>query len=356
MYDRILIFNSAFPGDIVLTTPLVRAVYEHFPGASLAFCTTPAGARLLGGLSYLDALIIYDKHGRDRGVRGMLRTAWKLRKEHFELVFSVHRSLRTAILLSLAGIPQRVGFKESAGERLYSLRVPRADWLHETERNLSLLEPFGVDISQLSKQPVLPVTAEEANHVFGQLGLGPPQGSGPLVIVAPGSVWGTKMWLAERFAELIDLLAGVFSARVIMVGNALDRPQADSVLSACKSLVVDLVGMTDLRELCALLRKADLVVTGDSAPMHIAWAFDVPTVAIFGATTPELGFAPLSQLCRVVEVRGLECRPCSAHGPRYCRLGHFRCMRDITVDMVLEACKDLLQAGRTESEPGSKRA
>jgi heptosyltransferase-2 len=351
-YDRILIFNSAFPGDIILTTPLIRAVSDRFPEASLAFCTTPAGARLLAGLSYLDQLVIYDKHGRDRGFFGVLKTARRIQKEGFDLVFSAHRSLRTAILLRLAGIPIRAGFYESAGSSLYNVKVHRLTDLHETERNLSLLQPFGASLDRLSKKPVLPVTGEESNQVFGRLGALLPQGQGPFVVIAPGSVWATKMWLAERFAEIIDLLAREYSARVLMVGSPLDRPQADRVIAACKSPVLDLVGKTELRELCALVRRADLVITGDSAPMHIAWAFDIPTVAIFGATTPELGFAPCSPSCRVVEVQGLECRPCSAHGPNTCRLGHFRCMRDITVEMVRNACLEMLASRIRHDGPG----
>jgi len=348
-HNRILIFNSAFPGDIVLTTPLVRALYERFPGAYLAFCSTPAGVRLLAGLSYLDRLIVYDKHGHERGITGLIKTVMQLRSERFDIVFSVHRSMRTALLLRLAGIPVRVGFAQSSGSFFYTLTVSREPALHETERNLSLLKPFGVDPGEVSKKPVLPVTGEEANHVFGQLGVGLPRGGGPLVIVAPGSVWGTKRWLSVRFARLIDLLTADYQAQIIVVGSALDRGQADQVIAQCKSPVLDLVGMTDLRQLCALIRKADLLVTGDSAPMHIAWAFDIPTVAIFGATTPKLGFAPLSQRCRVVEVEGLECRPCSEHGPRSCPLGHFRCMRAITVDMVMEACRDMLSNRRSRT-------
>ena len=348
-FNRILIFNSALPGDIVPTPPLVRAVYERFPGTPLAFCTTPAGVRLLAGLSYIDRLITYDKHGSQKGTVGMLKTAFRLRRESFDLVFSAHRSLRSALLLKLAGIPLRVGFEQSTGASLYNLKVRRRPEFHETQRNLSLLEPFGVDSAKFSTRPVLPVTGEEANHVFGLLGVGLPRGSGPLVLLAPGSIWGTKRWIAERFARLADILADTYQARVILIGSAYDRGPADQVLAALKSPVLDLVGMTDLRELCALTRKADLLVTGDSAPMHIAWAFDIPTVAIFGSTAPELGFAPLSARCRVVEVRGLECKPCSDHGPERCPLGHFKCMQGVTVDMVLEASAEMLTLSRSKS-------
>ena len=355
-YNRILIFNSAFPGDIVLTTPLIRAVYERFPGAYLAVCTTPAGARLLAGLSYLDRLIVYDKHGSQRGLLGMLQTALRIRRERFNLVISAHRSARSALLLKMAGIPVRVGFEQSAWPSLYSVRVPRKREFHETERNLSLLTPFGVDPAKVSTRPVMPVTGEEANHVFGQLGVGLPRGSGPLVVVSPGSVWGTKRWIAERFSQLIDLLVEMYQARVILVGSPIDREQADRVLVACKSRLLDLVGLTELRELSALVRKADLLVTGDSAPMHIAWAFDIPTVAIFGSTTPDLGFAPLSDFCLVVEVKGLECRPCSDHGPQRCPQGHFNCMQGVTVDMVLASCKEMLELDRDKRTSGAQTA
>ena len=345
-FDKILIFNTAFPGDIILTTPLIRAIYDRFPGAYLAFCTTPSGVRLLAGLSYLDRLIVYDKNNADRGLSGMLRTALQLRDEQFDLAVSVHRSARSALLLRMTGIPVRVGFGSSAMASLYTHRVDRPRQAHETLRNIGLMAPFGVDPSAASTRPLLPITGEEANHVFGMLGIDLPRGDGPIVTVAPGSVWGTKRWLAGRFGKLIDELVGQLGARVIMVGGTTDRPQAQQVLDSCNSPVLDMVGLTDLRELCALVRKSSLVVTGDSAPMHVAWAFDTPTVAVFGATVPALGFAPISERCRIVELKGLECRPCSDHGPQQCPLGHFQCMQGVSVEMVFGACREMLEAGR----------
>ncbi len=327
----------------MLTTPLVRALYECYPGAYIGFCTTPAGARLLAGSAYLDRLLIYDKHGRDRGPAGLLRAALRLRYEKFDLALCPHRSFRSAMLLSLSGIPERVGFDVSAGRWLFTRLTRRDSASHETLRNLDLLVPLGINPAGFSTQPFLPVSGEEANHVFGMIGVGLPKGPGPLVLVAPGSVWGTKRWLAERFGELINRLHDEHAARVILAGASQDREQAELVLKHVTAPCLDLVGRTDLRYLAALVRKADMVVSGDSAPMHIAWAFDKPTVAIFGATTPELGFAPLSSRCIVVQVPGLECRPCSAHGPQSCPLGHFRCMKEITVQMVLEACAEALK-------------
>ncbi len=143
-----------------------------------------------------------------------------------------------------------MGFRQSAGAWLYTRRVERRTELHEAERCLSLLEPLGIPLEELSRKPVLAVTGEESNHVFGRLGVPPPLGEGPLVVLAPGSVWGTKMWLAERFAELIDRLAQRWSARIILAGSPMDRLQADRVMAAVRAPVTDVVGRTDLRS-CA---------------------------------------------------------------------------------------------------------
>ena len=342
-FDRILIFNTAFPGDIVLTTPLIRAMYRHFTGAEIAFCTTPAGGNILAGLSYLDRMIIYDKHGRDKGFGGMLRVASELRKYKFDLVLSAHRSFRSALVLALAGIPVRAGFRQSAGAMFYNRQVEHDAQAHETQRNLNLLKALHIDSSSEDYQPVLPVMGEDSNHIFGKLGVPSPAGDGPLIIIAPGSVWGTKRWLPERFAELIDKLTEQFGARVLLVGSPMDQAVANEVTEFCRNKPLDLVGMTDIRGLASLIRISDLVVSGDSSPIHVAWAYNVQTVAIFGATTPELGFAPLSENCHVVEIKNLDCRPCSQHGPHSCPLVHFKCMREITVNMVVNECSVALR-------------
>ena len=343
-YDRILIFNTAFPGDIVLTTPLIRAVYRNFTGAEIVFCTTPAGGNILAGLSYLDRMVIYDKHGRDKGFSGMLRVAYELKKSRFDLVLSAHRSFRSAVLLALSGIPVRAGFKQSAGAIFYNRQVEHDHDVHETQRNLNLLKALNIDSAGEDYRPVLPVMGEDSNHIFGKLGVPAPSGSGPLIIVAPGSVWGTKRWLPERFAELIDKLTEQFTARVIIVGSPMDQAVANEVTELCCHKPLDLVGMTDLRGLAALIRMSNLVVAGDSSPIHVAWAYNIQTVAIYGATTPELGFAPLSENCHVVEIKNLDCRPCSQHGPQSCPLVHFKCMREISVDMVVDECSAALKA------------
>jgi heptosyltransferase-2 len=107
--------------------------------------------------------------------------------------------------------------------------------------------------------------------------------------------------------------------------------------------VLDLAGKTTIEEMAALISSLDLFITNDTGPMHVAAALGIPVVAIFGATTPALGFAPYTEKSRVVEPPNrLECRPCSPHGPKACPKEHFRCMNEITPESVIEAAKSLL--------------
>jgi heptosyltransferase-2 len=159
--------------------------------------------------------------------------------------------------------------------------------------------------------------------------------------VSPGSKWGTKRWLAEKYSALIDELIANDDNAVIVLGSPDEKELNESVVEKCKTgrndRLLNLTGQTQLDELRALYPQLSALVTNDSSPLHYASAFDIPTVAIFGATLPEMGFGPVAEKSVVVEKKGLPCRPCSDHGPEVCPLSHFKCMKEISVKEVLQA-------------------
>jgi heptosyltransferase-2 len=158
--------------------------------------------------------------------------------------------------------------------------------------------------------------------------------------VHPGAAWATKRWLPERFAELCRRLKAA-GLTPVLVGGPGDAALGAEIAAA--SGAADLVGRTDLVELKELTGRLSLFVTNDSGPMHLAAAAGVPVVALFGATTRELGFFPYGAGHQVVEA-DLACRPCGLHGGRACPEGHFLCMRLLTVDRVEAACRAALAA------------
>jgi heptosyltransferase-2 len=325
-----LVVQTAFLGDVVLTTPLLEALAaRHGP---VDVVTTPAGTPLVETHPAVRRVIAYDKRGKDRGLAGLVRLARALRAERYEAAYLPHRSLRSAALAWLARIPRRVGFRDG-WPLLYteSHRRPRTG--HEVDRLLIL-----AGAANAPAKPTLVTSAADRATTDALLREHRIEGA-PFVALAPGSIWGTKVW--PYYEELAQRLAG--RAAIVTVGGPEDAPLGEAITAAVGrsgGRAVSGCGRLTVRQSAEVIRRAALLVTNDSAPLHFAQAVGTPTVAIFGPTVPAFGFGPRGPRDRVVELAGLMCRPCSAHGPRSCPLVHHRCMRALTVDAVLQAIEE----------------
>lgn len=320
-----LVIQTAFLGDVVLTTPLLAALAaRHGP---LDVVTTPLAAPLLEQHPAVRRVIPYDKRGKDRGWAGIRRLGAQLRAARYERAYLPHRSLRTAALAVLARIPSRIGFAGS-WSFLYTQRKRKPRTGHETDRLLALAnEAPGAYPPQLQPGP------DDERAAVAIL-------AGPFVALAPGSIWGSKRWpyFAELARRLTDRVA------VVVVGGADDAGVGEEIERAAQGgagrrEVVNACGKLTLRQSAALIGRAELLVTNDSAPLHLATAMETPVIALFGPTITEFGFGPLRPGDVALSIP-LECRPCSPHGPRECPLGHHRCMRDLSVDAVTQAIED----------------
>jgi heptosyltransferase-2 len=339
MPDRILVIQTAFLGDVVLTTPLFRELKRLYPTAELDCLVAPRGAEILEGLPELDRILVhYKKRGRLRDLWRILR---KVRNEGYDLVISPHRSPRSSLIARYSGALMRIGYEENGLSFFYTDRVHRPTERHEAGRILALAEPVGGVDGPI--KPYLALTTEEIVEAKKFLG------GRPTVAIAPGSAWVTKRWPPDRFGELAVRLNGR-GYRVVLLGSNADRETACEVFAASGGKAVNLTGRTTVRQMAAFVGCAELLVSNDSAPVHIAAAFDVPVVALFGPTVPEMGFRPLSGRSVSLGADGLGCRPCSAHGGVKCPEGHFACMLGMDVDSVWRAVLrvfDEIGAGRT---------
>ena len=340
----LLVVQTSFLGDVDLTTPLVSALRRRLVPRRLALLVRPEAVPLVAGHPDIDQVLVDDKRGADRGALGWLGTARRLRAERFEVAVSPHRSLRTALVLAAAGIPRRVGFRESRGARLFHERVPRDRGRHDVERNLALLAPFGGGAAESPPLhvPVVPEAARRAAELL-------PPGSGPLLGLAPGSAWATKRWAPEGFAAVIGALAGE-GARCVVLGAPDEAALAQEINRLAGGRATVLAGRTDLATLVAVVDRLALLVANDSAPMHIACARGVPVVAVFCATTPALGYGPWGPRAVVVEA-DLACRPCGRHGGRSCPRGTEDCMRLVRPGAVLAAARAALGVAPAEAAP-----
>jgi heptosyltransferase-2 len=339
--EKILVIQTAFLGDIILTTPLLRNLKSRFPESRISFLTTPVGAEILSGNPCIWEFIIYDKKGADKGIIPFLKMAMRIKEQGFSLVVSPHRSLRTSLLAFISGAPRKIGFDKAAFSFLYQDKIQYRKELHEVDRNLQLMETLGGKIEAFPEVFIRQDAQKRADSLLASFGI---KERGMVVGLLIGSEWPTKRWTQEGYADLIDYLAKRFSAKSIIFGRDNERPIAEEIynLSANKPLIA--CGKTQLSDLVPLFMACELLIGGDTGTMHIGVALKRKCVIIFGPTTPELGFAPYkAESVAVLEKKGLSCRPCSPHGPKRCPKEHFACMKDINSKEVKNACDNLMK-------------
>jgi heptosyltransferase-2 len=324
-----LVIQTAFLGDVVLTTPLITVLAERYGPVDVV--TTPAAGSLLETHPAVRSVIRYDKNGRDRGMSGLWRLSAELRSRRYSVVYLPHRSFRSAVLALLSGAGERIGFGGTVASISYTRRVPRPEGGHEVERLLAL-SPNPSQAAQVG----LGLTDDdhrEADRWLQRHAIAP-----GFVAVAPGSIWGTKRW--PHYADLVKRLA----RPCVVIGSAADCDLADSIVTAVPTRAVSAAGALGLRAAASLIGRAAVLVTNDSAPLHLATAVGTPVVALFGPTVPAFGFGPREPGDITLGIDELACRPCSKHGPETCPLGHHRCMRDLSVETVAAAVTTVLSA------------
>lgn len=330
---RILIIHTAFIGDIVLSTPLIKKLRDTYPKAEITYLTTPVGASILRNNPYLTHIIEYDKRGEHKGLKGFWLIAKKLKMEAYNLVITPHRYLRSSCLTFLTGAPIRRGYDCATASFFYNEKIHYDKSKHEVEKLLAFVPKEEKNRYEIELFP----SEMEKERVNGLL----KNREKNLVVIAPGSKWFTKKWPLEYFNVVIKELERREDTTVVVVGG-----KEEMLLNIPLSeRSIDLRGKTTLLELAEVISRANIVVTNDSSPIHIASSFPkVRILAIFGPTVKELGFFPWSRNSRVFQVEGLGCRPCSMHGGDFCPKKHFKCMLEIRPEMVLEEIKNSLES------------
>ncbi len=310
---KILIWQSAYLGDVVLTTPLIRTLKRHFPSSQVAFAGRSFIRELLKGLDV--ELITFDK-----GFWESFEVIEKLKEYH--IAISPHISARSALILFFAGVPMRIGFDRSELKWLYTHIVKHRWGIHEVDRNLELLKPLG--IREFERMPYLFVSEEEKKRVRDKFRL--PES---FAVLSPFSNFRLKEWNIDRWLELSKRL----SITPVIVGTDTQRASFFD-----KAEGINLIGKTSLRELMAVISLSKVVISCDSAPVHIANALGVPALSVYTATSPDYGFHPL--IGDYVKPK-LYCSPCSPN-PKVCKTGTQACLSMVGVGDVLKGLERLL--------------
>ena len=351
--QKILVRAPNWIGDAVMCEPALRGLRALFPEAEVTVLAKPSIAELYAGYSGLDHLLVYDDKDAHAGITGKWSIAGSLRRHRFDMAVLFQNAFEAAFIAWLAGIPRRYGYATD-GRVIFlthPVAVPRPDGLvHQVEYYWNMLKPLGV--AGEASSPTLHVSTDEDRMVDARLAAAGIDSSHLIIGINPGSTYGkAKRWLPERFAEVARKLAERLekeertSVAVALLGARGEEPLGNDIASRidCRSIVLS--GETTIRELMAVVKRCRLLITNDTGPMHIAAAFGVPIVAVFGPTDSRTT-APYGQERSVVR-EPVDCAPCLL---RDCPIDH-RCMTRISVERVHEAamkqiCADTLTGNK----------
>jgi heptosyltransferase-2 len=347
---RILVRGTNWIGDAVLTTPALMAIRKGFPQAKIALLVKPAIAELLHHHPAVDEIVLYRDPGPHAGLGGKLTLARLLRRGRYDLAILLQNAFEAAAITALAGIPNRYGYATDGRSLLLTHRVPLTPKIrrkHQAHYYLELLRPLGIPVEP--EPPMLRTTPGEDAEAIEHLrafGVDPMK---VLIGLNPGSIYGTaKRWLPERFAEVADRVAAEHGGVVLIFGGRGEEELGAAIAGMMTVPTLVLSGRTTVRRLMALIKQCRLFITNDTGPMHIATAFGVPTVAIFGPTDPATT-SPFGSRHELVRYP-VDCSPCLL---RECPIDH-RCMQGISVEMVRAAAMRQIgtrSASETESVP-----
>jgi lipopolysaccharide heptosyltransferase II len=328
--QKFLIIQTAFIGDVVLATSIIEKLHQHFPDAQIDFLLRKGNETLLTGHPFLHEVIVWDK--QQQKLRNLWKTLRLIRKKKYDKVINAQRYAATGILTAFSAAKEKIGFDKNPFSFLFTKKVKhiisdRSSGRHETERNTDLVKHF-TDVFVM-KPRLYPSAGDETRAM--------PYKAGEFITISPASVWFTKQYPKEKWAEFINNVPSFYT--IYLLGSPADIDLAEEIKSKTShSSVVNLCGQLSFLQSAALMKGADMNYVNDSAPMHFASAVNAPVTAVYCSTLPSFGFGPLSDKSMIVEVQEkLSCRPCGLHGKKACPLGHFNCAYKISVGQLLSS-------------------
>jgi lipopolysaccharide heptosyltransferase II len=323
---KILVIQTAFTGDVVLATPVIEKLHRVFPEAKIDFLLRKGNESLLKEHPFINEVLIFDKK-KDK-LANLWKLMWKVRRKKYDLIVNAHRFGSSGIITAFSGAKERVGFDKNPMYAFFTRKIVHeiGTGKHEVRRNLDLIEHYADNGS--SRPKLYPTEGDRKLISYFK-------NVGEYICIAPSSVWFTKQWPVEKWAELIRIIPKQY--RIYLLGGPDDIKLGEEIIKrAGKENVANLAGQLSFLQSAALMESAKMNYVNDSAPMHFASAMNAPVTAIYCSTVPSFGFGPLSDNSRVVETEvPLNCRPCGLHGHAECPELHFKCALTIEAARVM---------------------
>lgn len=335
---RILIVNVNWIGDVLFSTPFIRAVREAYPDGHIACLVHPRCKEVLELNPAINEIIIYDEEGEHRSLLGKAGLILALKKKKFDAAFILHRSFTKALVTFLAGIRERVGYPSKNRTKLLTKIVAEpAEEIHKVDYFLKIADSCGITAKSRSYEFF--INDSHRNYIAELLRKEGVSGKDVVLVLCPGGNWDPKRWKSENFAKLADDLCERYGAKVVISGAKRDLKLAEEIRGMMKNISIITCGRTNLKEAGALFERSNLVVANDTGTMHLAVAMKAKTIALFGPTSPDLTGPRGEGLYKVISKNDICDIPCYDFT---CKDN--RCMSLITVSDVIKEADRMLKA------------
>jgi len=313
--QKILIIRFSAIGDIILTTPVIRAVKKRYPQADLHYLTKKQYVDLVKHSPYVSKVIAFDPENTS-----LLSLILQLRQEKYDWIIDIHKNIRSKLIRHLLFAKRKSSYSKGYWRRFLLIRFKyksSAPFLHVIDKYFAAIKKHGVNNDQQGTEVFYPTAIEkEIKKIFSLSG-------NEIVAICPGASYFTKRWTRDGFEEVGQMLMKE-GKKVVYLGAENEKELCEGLAHATGA--VSLAGKLNLLEAACVLQRSSFAITNDSGLMHLAESQNTPVISIFGATVPELGFAPFLSKSRIIQHRELKCRPCHGKGKRYCPKKHFDCM------------------------------
>lgn len=333
--ERILVIQTAFLGDAILTLPLIQKLTELNPSAAIDVLAIPSTREIFENSPSVSNVLAYDKRGKQKGLFGLHLLGKTIRKNKYSKIYSPHRSARTSLLILLSRCKQTFGFNISTFSWAYKTVIKYQSDIHEVQRNFSLLgsqipvEDWKV-LPEINRIPHVGILNKIQNVIEGER----------TIAIAPGSVWETKKY---PITSLVGVTTSLMNDgwKIIILGSKEDLKLCEKLNLSPNDKTFNLAGKLSIVESVELLRVCKLIISNDSAPTHMGVAANIPVITVFCSTIPEFGFYPYNEKSISLSYNDLSCKPCGIHGHKACPIETFDCGKLLLPDSILKAIKQI---------------
>lgn len=335
--EKILVIQTAFLGDAILTLPMLEKLKEKFPDSVIDVLSIPSTKEIFEASPFVNEVLVMDKKRSHKSLFQLFRFTNKIKRSSYTKIYSPHRSFRTAFIVMQSNAKDTYGFSNASLFHVYRNVVQYKEESHEVQRNLDLI---GHDYSSDSWRiiPKLKINSESQQKV--EQFLSSNQLNDNLIAIAPGTIWATKKYPEQYFQEIIKHFT-TKSHKILIIGGKSDEQSSQRLTNGNKNVVAT-SGRFSIIETIELLKKVRILITNDSAPTHMGMCANVPVLTIYCSTIPGFGFYPYNKKSSYISFSDLKCKPCGIHGYEECPIKSFDCGNKLSPNIIISKIEKML--------------